>query len=157
FKKGVKPVAVLHFGHRERKSVAVERLVGKDSTLALVPEEVLEQVRKGPLAYLDRTLPTFNPVGRATEDVTRLAVRREGTTYELKRDKTGSGWTFTAPKSLAGRTANAVAVEDVLHDLNSLHALEVVAEKATPGELDKVYNLKDPPYRAVVTVTKKGK
>jgi hypothetical protein len=35
--------------------------------------------------------------------------------------------------------------------------VEVAAEKAPPTELDKTYNLKTPPYRAVVTVTRDGK
>src|SRR5262249_2254315 len=58
FKKGARPVAVLRFGNVEGKAVAVDRVWGKESTLVMVPEGVREQVRKGPLAYFDRALPS---------------------------------------------------------------------------------------------------
>jgi hypothetical protein len=156
FKKDVKPIAILRFGNREKESVAVERIVGKDSTLAMVSDGLLDQVRKGPLAYLDRKLPGFNPGSfDPSENVTKVALVRDKTTYEIGRDKTGGGWTFAAPKSLLGRSASTKGIEDLLSKLNNLKAVEVVAEKADASELNRTFNLKDAPLQAAVTVTPK--
>jgi hypothetical protein len=157
FKKDAKPVAVLRFGIREKKSVAVERKVGDDVTLAMVPDDLLDVVRRGPLAYFDRSLPMFNATGAPADDVTRLVIDRDGATYEVTREKSEAPWKIVKPKTLAGRDADARVVEDILGRLNRLRALEVVAEKPAAADLDKLYRLKSPPYKAVVTVKRDGK
>jgi hypothetical protein len=158
FKKGVKPAAVLRFGNREGKLAAVERVWGKDRTVVMVPDEVREQVRKGPLAYFDRALPQFNPAALdATDNVSRFVLERDDTKYTVTREKSSqSGWKITTPKKLADRSASEETVRDILSSLNKLRAVEVVAEKADAKALPG-YGLKAPPYRVVVTVTKGGK
>jgi hypothetical protein len=158
FKKGVKPAAVLRFGNREGKLAAVERVWGSEHTLVMVSDDVREQVRKGPRAYYDRSLPQFNPAALdATENVSRFVVTHGGTKYEVAREKSaGSGWKITAPKKLAGRSASEDTVREILSALNRLRATEVVAEKADPKALAG-YGLKAPPYQVVVTLTKSGK
>jgi hypothetical protein len=156
FKKDVKPAAVLRFGDLSGKRVAVERVWGDDRTLVFVPDEVRDLVRKGPLAYVDRALPAFNKgAADAAADVTKLVIEREGKTYEVTRDKSGSGWKLSKP---AGREANSTVILDILGELNRpLKAVEVVAEKADASALDKLYGLKSPAYRVAVTVTKDKK
>jgi hypothetical protein len=130
----------------------------KEGTLVRVPEGLLDMVKKGPLAYLDRTLPQFNPGElNAAKDVTKLVLERGGTTYEMSREKEGAPWKFDKPADMKGRKADPHAVEEILGDLNRLQAQKLVAEKADPAALDKEYKLRTPPLKAVVTVTKDGK
>jgi hypothetical protein len=158
FRKGAKPAAVLRFGGREGKLVAVERAWGDDRTLVMVPESVLDVVRKGPLAYLDKSLPQFNPNDLdAGKGVTRLVLeKRGGTAYELAREKDGP-WKFVKPTQWAGREADADVVQEVLSALNRLRAVEVAAEGAKKEDLAGYDLGARPAFRAVVTVTKEGK
>ena len=121
----------------------------------MVPRGLFDQLSKGPLAYFDRSIPSFNPgqrrggrhegrVDPRRADVRRHAVRATGP------------WKIEQPKALAGRTADAQAVRGILGDLNRLTAREIVAEKAEPKDL-ATYNLAKPPVRVVVTLTKEGK
>ena len=57
----------------------------------LVPAKVLDQVAEGPLAYLDKELPSFNATRfDAVANVTKLALTRDGATYEISHeDKAG--------------------------------------------------------------------
>lgn len=156
FKKDAQPVTELRFGNRERDSVAVERLWGKESTVALVPASLLDQVRKGPLPYFDRTIPPYNP-GAAEENVTKVEVTRPGETIEVTRGSATAAWTFVKPDGLKGREAGAQAVRELLGELNRLSARELVAEKADAKDLAATYELAKPAYRVVVTLTKDGK
>lgn len=156
FKKDVKPAAELRFGNRERDSVAVERVWGSDSTVALVPASLLDQLRKGPLAYVDRTIPPFNP-GAAEEDVTKVELSRPGETVEITRDNSTAPWKLVKPDALKGREANADAMRELLGELNRLSAKEIVAEKADAKDLAGTYDLAKPAYRVVITVTKDKK
>ena len=61
FKKDAKPVTELRFGLKEGENVAVERVWGNDTTLVMVPRSLFDQMSKGPLAYFDRSIPSFNP------------------------------------------------------------------------------------------------
>jgi hypothetical protein len=154
-----KPTFQLRFGNRVEGQVVVERVRGdeKEGTLVRVPEVLLDMVKKGPLAYLDKTLPRFNPTAPAGKDVTRLVLERGGTTYQIGRGKEGAPWKFDLPKDLAGRKADPQKVEGILNYLNDLQAHKLVAEKADAAALDKEYNLRAPPVKAVVTVTRDGK
>jgi hypothetical protein len=156
FKKDAKPVAELRFGNRERDSVAVERVWGNDTTIVMVPATLLDAVRRGPLAYFDRTIPPYNP-GSAEENVTKVELVRGGETYEVVREKEGADWKIVKPASLKDRKASDQVVREVLGELNRLTAREVVAEKADAGDLAKSYDLAKPPYKAIVTVTKDKK
>jgi hypothetical protein len=157
-----KPAYQLRFGNRVEGQVVVERVRAgeKEGTLVRVPEGLLDMVKKGPLAYLDKTLPQFNPGPgefAPARDVKTLVLERGGTTYEISREKEGAPWKFDKPADMKGRKADPQAVEEILRTLNQLRAQKLVAEKADPAALDKEYNLRTPPLKAVVTVTKDGK
>ena len=121
-----KPAFTLSFGQLSEGKAAVERKRGgeKRSTVVLVPGKVRDQVREGPLAYLDKQLPPFsgNRFDAAT-NVTKLTLTRDGTTYELSReDKPDAPWKIDKPADFAGRTADSAAIKDILNDLNNLRA-----------------------------------
>lgn len=149
--KSDKPKVRLVFGRKEGDLVYVRREEGDDRLRVAVPASLLEKVTAGPLAYLDRTLPTFP----TDADVTKLVLVRDGQTYELSRekkdDKGPAVWKVVQPKELAGRSANAKHVEDILSDLRRLHAEKLIAEKPSEGELER-FGLKAPSLRAVATM-----
>lgn len=155
-KKDAKPAAELRFGNRVRGMVAVERVWDGDAAIALVPESLLDQVRKGPLAYADKAIPKFNP-GRSDQDVTKIEITRGGETLEVTRATEKDPWTFTKPANLKGRKASTMSILNVLDDLNSLRAEEIVAEKPDAKDMTGTYELAKPPVRVVVTMTKDKK
>lgn len=160
FKEKVKPLVTLAFGNRVSGQVAVERKREGEATgtLVLVPEGLLDLVRRPPLEYLDKELPQFSPGSiDATQNVTKLELDRDGTSYVLARKKGSEGWTFDKPADMAGRSADSNAVRDILNTLNRLRAAKLVSEKASPAALEKDYGLAKPALKAVVTVTKDGK
>jgi hypothetical protein len=156
FKKDAKPVAELRFGNAEGTSVAVERIWGNDSTIVMVPLSVRDTVRKGPLAYFDKSIPQFNP-GSAEDDVTKVEITRQGETLEVTREKATEPWKLVKPASLKGRKASDQVVREILGDFNRLTAKEIVAEKPDKNELAKAYDLAQPPYRVTVKITKDKK
>jgi hypothetical protein len=156
-----KPAYTLSFGNRKENSVAVERKRGdeKTGTIVMVPAKVLDQVREGPLAYLDKQLPPFN-TNRfdATPNVTKLALTRDGTTFEISReDKAGAPWKIDKPADFAGRAADRAAVEEILRELNGLRAVKIEDDKIPADAKLAELGLKNPRYKAVVTLTKDGK
>lgn len=155
FKKDAKPVAELRIGGREGDNVAVERIWGDDKTVVLVPKTLYDAVDKGPRDYIDKSMPAFNP-GSAEENVTRVELTRDGTTYVVTREKAAGPWKIEQPANLKGRNANEQVVRDVLADLNRLRAVEIVAEKADEKELAG-WGLEKPPVKVVITVTKDRK
>lgn len=157
FKKDVKPVTELRFGNRERDQVAVERIWGDETTIVLVPQTLLDQVRKGPLAYLDRSIPAFNTSLASDEDVTKIELIRSGETYEIERASTKDPWKFSKPAALKGREANGIVLRQLLDELNRLRAEEIVAEKSQEKDLANTYDLAKPPVKVVVTLTKDKK
>jgi hypothetical protein len=157
-----KPDIELRFGNKQGSSVAVERRRkdDKEGLVAMIGADVLDQVRKAPLEYVSRELPSFAPAAfDPGENVTRLELRRDGRTFELTHElKKDAPWKIAKPTSLAGRTADSQAVGDILHTLNHLRATEVVADKIPEGpQLDAEYGLKSPPTRVTLTVKKDGK
>jgi hypothetical protein len=150
-----KPSVVLRFGHLEEGLVAVERKFAGESegVVALVPAKVLDQVRKGPLAYLDRKVPSFG----AISEVTRVVIDHKGATTEVAREKPGADWKIVKPQPQAGRTADRNAVEDVLSGLDNLHAERVVAEKVDATRMAADYGLSPPASKVVLTLTRDGK
>jgi hypothetical protein len=155
-KKAAEPAAELRFGNREGGKVAVERVWGKDKTVVMAPEKVFDLVRRNPLAYYEKKVPSFAVGGPADQDVTRVLVERPGETLELTRDKPAEPWTMVRPAQVKGRKANPDFVRNVLDDLNNLSAREVVAEKADAAAL-KEYGLASPAYKVLVSVTKDKK
>ncbi len=154
-----KPSVTLRFGNLVGGSVAVERRFAdeKEGTLVLVPNRLLDQVREGPAAYLDRTLPPFAAVAfDPGKDVTKVEIQRGGTTTEVSREKPDAPWKIVKPDNQAGRTANSTAVEDILRDLNTLRAEKLVTEKADEKQLGD-YGLRPPQSKVLVTLTRDGK
>ncbi|HEY7313077.1 MAG TPA: DUF4340 domain-containing protein [Gemmataceae bacterium] len=160
-KDKTKPAFTLSFGGLSEGKVAVERKRGdeKRSIIVLVPGKVRDQVLEGPLAYLDKQLPSFNSdrFDLAMKNVTKLTLTRDGTTYEISRDKPESPWKIEKPADYAGRTADRRAVEDILRNLNTLRAVMIVDDKAPSDAKLTEWGLKDPRLKAAVTVTKDGK
>jgi hypothetical protein len=159
--KADKPTVRLTFDAVQDKLVAVKREAGDDTALLRVPEHVLDRLKEGALAYMDKELPRFNTLDPA-ENVTKLTLVRGGVTTEVTRDaKAPAGsppaWKITKPEAQAGRAADPRAVEDILRTLNNLRPTRLVAEKPDPAVLEKDYGLKAPALKAVVTLTKDGK
>jgi hypothetical protein len=156
-------VVTLAFGNRVNGQVAVERKRDGEAagTLVMVPEGLLDMLKKGPLELLDKDLPQFSPGAiDAASNVTKLELDRDGTTYVLARKKGATGaaaWTFEKPADMAGRSADPMVVDNILNTLNRLRAVKLVSEKAGPATLDKDYGLAKPGVKAVVTVSKDGK
>lgn len=155
-----KPTARLTFGGVADNLVAVKREAGGETTLLKVPANILDRVKSGALAYTDKVLPKFNDFD-ASKDVTKLVLVRGGVTTELTHDPkasaTAGSWKFDKPAELAGRTADAPAVDSVLRALNNLRAAKLVSEKPDPQVFDREFGLKTPTTKATVTVTKDGK
>src|SRR5262249_35281717 len=103
--KSDKPTVRLVFGKKEGGDVYVRREVGDEKTRLAVPEALLTRALEGPLAYLDRSLPSFP----AESEPVKLVLSRGGQTYEIEHEKkdeksTAPGaWKLTQPKDLAGR------------------------------------------------------
>lgn len=152
--KSDKPTVKLTFGKRGKdkagKDVVYVRRETADegTTLAAVPATLLDQATQGPLAYADKTLPSF------TGEPTRVVIDHGGQTFELAKE--GASWKFKQPKEWAGRSANQIAVEGIVNDLRSLRAEKLVAEKAT-SEQEQQYGLKPPKVQVTVTVPDKDK
>jgi len=159
--KSDKPSVKLTFGKRDRDKnlVFVRRESGEDRTIVTVSDSVLDKVTAGPLAYLDRRLPTFADAFNMFQDVTKLTLTRGGQTWEVKKEKVGdkTEWHIVQPQNLFGRKANEFSITTVLQDLAGLRAEKYVAEKPGEKELDELYALKTPATKAVVTVTKGDK
>lgn len=157
-----KPTVELRFGKEitdritKAKLVAVERKRADEEqpAILMVPGNVLKNVEQGPLAYLDKALPHFDPeTFDPAANVTRLVLKRKDTVIgEVTR--TGNEWKIVKPAEIAGRNANLGEVRRILGALNNLKADSLEAEKS-----DKLgdFGLKEPLYQAIVTVTRNGK
>lgn len=148
--------ATLKFGLKREAGVGVERVWGKDSTLAYVPESLAGLVRRGAVAYLEKDVEPFNPAGDASANVTRIEVTHGRTKSVLTREKDGAPWTFTEPKELKSKKASDSAVRALLGTLNRPRVVSVEREKATESEL-RGFGLADPEVRVAVTLTKDKK
>ena len=153
-----KPAAKLTFGAVADKLVIVRREAShkdwNESAVVKTPDLLLEQASAGPLAYYDKKLPKFSQgFDLPDKGVVKLSIDRGGVSYVLSRAdaKPESPWKFDEPKEMAGRKADAAAVESVLNTLDSLRATRLVAENPKDEALDKEYGLKSPALRAVVT------
>src|SRR5439155_6767264 len=122
-----RPTYRLTFGKEDRdKSVVyVKRETDKDSTVVTVPTTVLDRVKQGPLAYMDRSLPAFDG------EVTKVVLNRGAETVELVREKKDdkTTWKIVQPKDLEGRPANGFTVDGIVADLKNLRADKLVEEK----------------------------
>jgi hypothetical protein len=156
-----KPTVTLTFGKREKDKgiVYVRRELGGTKSVLQISDGIFDLVTQGPLAFLDRKLPTFAQAMKM-DDVSKIVLNREGKEWVLNKEKVGekeSVWKFAKPDAFAGRKANANAVERLIAELASLRAEKLIAEKPPESELDTLYGLKSPQTSATLTVTKDGK
>src|SRR5262249_14755725 len=104
-----KPAFTLSFGPLKEGKATVERKRGdeKISTVVLVPSTLRDLVFQEPLAYLDKQMPPFNTDRfDAVKNVTKLALTRDGDTYEITHEnKPDAPWKIEKPSDFAGRTA----------------------------------------------------
>ncbi len=152
--KDATPTVKLTFGKKENGLVYVRRERGKDKALVAVADSLLGKVDQGPLAYLDKNLPSFSE----NADVKEVVLERDGKTFEIQREaKDGKAavWKFARPKELAGKAADSAAVERILAELRGLRPNRLVNEHPTPAALEE-YGLKSPAIRATVRVENKA-
>jgi hypothetical protein len=149
--KEEKPTVKLVLGRREKDLVYVRREAGTEVARVGVPATLLDKASEGKLAYLDRTLPSFS----TNKDIRKVVLTRGGETYEVNRIKDDK-WQLKQPKGLAGRSADAGKVDQLLNDLHDLRAEKLVAEKATDKELDG-YGLKSPAIKVALAHDKDDK
>ncbi len=142
-----KPTWKLTFGNEDKDSVYVLREKGGDKSILAVPKGILTKINQGPLAYFERTIPSFSE----TAAVTKLLIERSGEPVEIEKDD--QVWKFKQPKDLAGRTADKFKVDALLAELRGLRPERFEAEGMV--DLDK-YGLKTPAAKATVTVKGKG-
>ncbi len=160
--KSDKPTVTLTFGKRDRDKnlVYVRRESDGDKSVVTVSDTLFDKVTASYLTYLDRKLPTFSDnTLDAAKEVTKLALQRGGQTWEVTKETADNKttWKFAQPQAMAGRTANELAVNDILRDLAGMRADKIVAEKPSEGDLDQLYGLKSPETKATVTVKKGDK
>jgi hypothetical protein len=149
--KSETPTVKLTFGRvdRAKRLVYVRRETsGEDKSVvtAAVPDTVLDKAGAGPLAYLDKSIPSF------TGEVTKVTLERNGQTYQLERDKDKATWKLTQPKDWAGREADQATVSGIVGDLQHLRADKLVTEKPS-AEQQQQFGLKSPRIKATVTTT----
>src|SRR5262249_11314313 len=115
--KSDQPTVKLVFGKRDNGVVYVRLETGSDKTRLAVPDTLLTRASEGPLAYLERILPSFS----SDADVAKLVLQRGGETYEVdkekKDDKSPGTWKLKQPADLAGRKADPKRVDNILSDL----------------------------------------
>jgi hypothetical protein len=137
----------LTFGKKEGDAVFVRRSADGAKADLKVPDAALALATKGRLDFLDPKLKTFNPT-----QVARLAFNRGAEPYELtKADSPGGGWTFAKPDSRKGKSADPLAVSNLLGLLSGGLAERVVAENPPADQLKK-WGLDPAAPRMTVTV-----
>ena len=152
---GTEPKLRLILGKTEGPLVLVRRTGASDALTAKIDATLLTATLRGPVAYLDKNLPSFNPQAQdPSENVTRLKVVIGGKTSEVEREKADAPWKFVSPKERTGLAVSASTVRGILGTINNLRALSIVSEKATDVQLDKDFGLKTPATQIVVTTGK---
>jgi hypothetical protein len=158
--KGTEPKFRLIFGKTEGPLVVVRRTGAADALVARVGQNLLDLAKRGPIAYLDKTIPPFavaaSPLGGAdpTENVTRFKIVREGKTIEVEREKSDAPWKFVTPKEQAGLPVSGNTIRGLIGTLNNLRAVSIASEKAADAQLDKEFGLKTPSTLVVITTGK---
>lgn len=145
----------LLLGKTEGPLVVVRRTGTADPLVAKVDVSLATNALRGPVAYLDKNLPSFNPAAQdPTENVTKVKLVRNGKTVEIEREKADAPWKFITPKEQSALAVSGNTVRGLLGTINNLRALSIVSEKATEAQLDKDFGLKTPNTQVVVTTGK---
>jgi hypothetical protein len=128
-----------------------------DVTLVYVPQIVLDEAKKGPLDYLDKTLERFAASGLSPwPGVTKVTIQRGGkTAIEVTREKDDAPWKIVEPADLKGRNADKTKVEDVLMKMNQLKATRLVEYK--PKDEEYCGFKSSQAVKVEITMTKDGK
>jgi hypothetical protein len=149
------PTVRLVFGKKDNADVYVRREAGSDKMLLAVPAGLLAKVMLGPLAYRDRTLPSFAD----NADVTDVILEQSGQTVavhkEQKDDKSPANWKFRDPKDLAGHAASPRAVAGLIESLRGMQTDRLVAENPSAKQLDG-FGLTAPAIKAIVKINDKS-
>ncbi len=152
---GTEPKLRLILGKSDGPLVVVRRTGAADALTAKIDTSLLTAALRGPVAYLDKNLPSFNPQAQdPSENVTRLKVVVGGKPSEIEREKADAPWKFVCPKERIGLAVSANTVRGILGTINNLRALAIVSEKASEVQLDKEFGLKTPTTQIVVTIGK---
>jgi hypothetical protein len=161
-----KPTIRLTFGKKDEGKIYVLREVEgeKTPTLLLVKNtaadragggNLADHVTAGPLAFIDRKIPSFSAMD--TADITRFTIARGGEKYELKLEKAGDKsptWKLEGPASLAGRQGDYLTIIRLLSSIQNLRAVRVEADKASDKQLEQ-FGLKPPKIELTVYVNAK--
>src|SRR5262249_9423904 len=144
-----KPTVKLTFGSKDNGVLYVRRESGGEKAILGVPDKLLGLVDQPPLAFLDRTLPSFSE----NAEVSKITLVRDGKTYEVvkEQEKSGAVWKLKQPADIAGRIADSTRVDGILGDLRGLRTTKLVAEKPAESDLKK-WGLEPPQLKATVTV-----
>ena len=143
------PALRLKFGKKEKDFVYVRRVEGIVSNLVTLPDAVLASASRPATDYLDLTLPSFTYA-----NVIKLSFNRGPAKYEVEKEKadpSAKDWKILQPSDMAGRTADAGKVAQILGNLQTAYANKIVARKATDAELEK-FGLKPAKIEAIVTI-----
>jgi hypothetical protein len=162
--KSDKPTVKIVFGKRDRDKglVYVRRETSDGSSVVAISDAWVDKVGVGPLAFLDRKIPSFGEdmpglppgFGDPAKGVKELVLTRGGSATRLeqvKKEGAAAEWKFQEPESLKDRPASASGVTGILTALKGLSALKLVVEKPTDADLE-LYGLKTPQVEAKVVV-----
>lgn len=138
-RKEIPASAEVILGRRQGEDVALLRVSGKDQAILLAPKSLLDLAEQGPLAYLDRKMPSYAGEGLvgepALDQVIGVTLSRGAETRTVSRKDKSQPWTFTAPADRAALPVDAQAIRSLLVNLGTLQARKLVAEKPTAPEL----------------------
>ncbi len=150
------PTVRLIFGKKmDDESVNVLRETGGQKMRVTIAKALLDKLGQGRLAYLDKTLPSFD----ATADITEIVLSRGGKpvgTLVKSRKEGGIHWTLKQTDK-PDRAADGNKVSDLIRELRELTANNLVADKPDEKELTDKYGLKPAEYQAVVKIKKNDK
>ena len=138
-RKETAPGAEVVFGRRLGEEAALLRVMGKDQAVLMVPKALLDLVEQGPLAYLDRKVPSFAGdavAGEAALDaVTGISLAKGAETLTVSRKDKSEVWKFSGPKERESLPVDAQVIRALLVNLNALQARKLVVEKPTSQQL----------------------
>lgn len=138
-RKETAPVAEVVLGRRLGEEAALLRVMGNDQAVLMVPKALLDVVEQGPLAYLDRKVPSFageSVAGEAALDaVTGVSLAKGAETLTVSRKDKSELWKFSGPKGRESLPVDAQVIRALLVNLNALQARKLVVEKPTSQQL----------------------
>ncbi|HEY8503872.1 MAG TPA: DUF4340 domain-containing protein [Gemmataceae bacterium] len=149
------PTVRLLFGKTEAEVVYVRRVADGKTADVMVSKDILGEVTRDRLQYLDPRLEGFD-AGR----VTRLTFTHGGKTYEVHKEKpeeekppSEARWQIAQPEELKGRSADADKVALILKTLAGLTPQKLIDDNPSAATLERLGLKPDAARtRAVVTL-----